>query len=492
MRGCVDLEPGLRSPAVPWRRRCIHRPPSTPRGQVPCASSSMVLAPRLALTAGCGMLYRQADLPGQPARESPTSTNWPKAWTSARSWRCSGFALRRRSPSPRSRGTTSPTAAHRAAWARPTIKTLTVFFAKRQLQKWGGEYFARQDKELGPTCARASATCRRTRRRRGQRQAVICRKAWNPAFSAGAIALACFGSTNPAAAAIRCGRLRAAPASGSARTPWRGVNHPARCLQGCRTRLAPAPGIAQRRAFGQPRPSSCRNVAAPPVRSRCAARTLLRAAVGGAHEVVDHAVGQPLEADRRTPGPSSLFFGLVARASACTLHADSSERMELPAPVQLLERPVLELHVVCGCGALSVFSVVNHVRSEPSPRSRRATTRVSSRSRMSADSHQSKRRGYAAMSFTEREHAGRRMLDEGAACDGGLGRGSRTGAASARMPAKNKQAAKDKGKPAARARPAGKRTRRRPRRPSRSTSAPSTNTTWSRRSKPAWRCRAGN
>lgn len=138
------------------------------------------------------------------------------------------------------------------------------------------------------------------------------------------------------------------------------------------------------------------------------------ALVGDADEIVDHAIGQPLEADRqRRTEQARAGFELQGQGDLAGI---LGQRMEFPAAVQLLERAIAQLHINAVRALQGVFGL--------EPGTERAQAQVQSR-------HQAvlallKDLGSRAPAETARigldiidqvEHARGRMFDQGAAAD---------------------------------------------------------------------------
>ena len=126
----------------------------------------MVLALAL-LTAGCGMLYRQPIYQGNllekanvdqlqagmDKRQVMTLLGTPSVADPFHHDRWDYIATQRT-------GRTGKT----------EIKTLTVYFANEQLQKWEGEYFAEQDKELAADMRSRFGNLPKDKKKKGQRK----------------------------------------------------------------------------------------------------------------------------------------------------------------------------------------------------------------------------------------------------------------------------------------------------------------------------------
>ena len=138
------------------------------------------------------------------------------------------------------------------------------------------------------------------------------------------------------------------------------------------------------------------------------------AAVGHAHEIVDHAVGQALETQRhgRAEQPAQRFEVQGQRDLACRL----VQCVELPAPVQALERPVTQGHVDVVRRRQGVFggepgAQRTQAKIEPGDHPVRALLQ---HPRVLAPGKAARIGRHVV---DQLEHAGGRMFDEGAALD---------------------------------------------------------------------------
>ena len=126
----------------------------------------MVLALAV-LTAGCGMLYRQPIYQGNLLEKSNVDQL------------AEGMDKRQVMALLGSPSVADPF--HHDRWdyvatqrtgrvGKTEIKTLTVFFANDQLQKWEGEYFAEQDKELAADMRSRFGNLPKDKKKKGGRQ----------------------------------------------------------------------------------------------------------------------------------------------------------------------------------------------------------------------------------------------------------------------------------------------------------------------------------